>query len=260
MSLEINGTLILAGDFNIYLLHCDNNSLVADFIDCIYSNLLFPKVNYPTRITTNTASLIGNIFINNSLLNLTGLLASDISDHIPIFCFYHSSDRNRQKQLTELPKSFYKHINFFKVNQKLTAINWDFITLYFLVDDDYNEMLNIIRNVINSNFSLIKHKPKSATKQPWLTTGLKNHFRVKNKMYYDMLYKRCTLNEYKKYRNKLNSLLRIAKRNYCQEFVNRHKQNSKALWNMINLSLNRKFTKNRSNISKSPDELHNFFF
>ena len=181
LSLEINGTLILAGDFNINL-HCVNNSLVADFIDCIYSNSLFPTVNYPIRITTNTAYLIDNIFINNSLLNLTGLLVSDISDHIPIFCFYHSSDRNRQEQLPELPKSFYKHINFFKVNQKLTAINWDFITLHSSVDDDYNEMLNIKRNVINSNFSLIKHKPKSAAKQPWLTAGLQNSCRVKNKM------------------------------------------------------------------------------
>ena len=70
--------------------------------------------------------------------------------------------------------------------------------------------------------------------------------------YYDKLHERCTLNAYKKYRNKLNSLLRIAKQNYYQEIVNKHKQDSKALWNMINLFLNRKSTKNRSTISKSP--------
>ena len=43
--LEINETLILAGDFSINLLHCDNYSLIADFIGCIYSNSPFPSVN-----------------------------------------------------------------------------------------------------------------------------------------------------------------------------------------------------------------------
>ena len=66
------------------------------------------------------------------------------------------------------------------------------------------------------------------------------------------------VNNYKKYKNKLNHVLRTAKRSYYQKRIESSKSNIKATWNIINEILNKKkrnvsessiFTDNDSNIS-----------
>ena len=43
-----------------------------------------PKITLPTRITEETATLIGNILINNDVLNcIYGDITTSISDHLP---------------------------------------------------------------------------------------------------------------------------------------------------------------------------------
>ena len=39
----------------------------------------------PTRITSSSATLIDNIFMNDSSFISSGLLCTEISDHLPIF-------------------------------------------------------------------------------------------------------------------------------------------------------------------------------
>lgn len=55
---------VLCGDTNVYLLSASRNKRTTDFINTIYSNNLFPLITKPSRITTNTTTLIDNIFIN----------------------------------------------------------------------------------------------------------------------------------------------------------------------------------------------------
>ena len=52
----------------------------------MFSLGLYPLIDKPTRITDHSATLIDNIFTNelDSKIN-SGLLISDISDHLPIF-------------------------------------------------------------------------------------------------------------------------------------------------------------------------------
>ena len=57
------------------------------------------------------------------------------------------------------------------------------------------------------------------------------------------------LNEkYKAYRNALNRLLRLAKRNYYHSVLNEHKGNSQNVWQVVN---NLAFTKNRTRLLPS---------
>ena len=52
--------------------------------------MFFPLITRPTRITSNTATLIDNIFTNNIDDQFySGLLFTHISDHLPIFCVNH---------------------------------------------------------------------------------------------------------------------------------------------------------------------------
>ena len=75
-----NKTIVLLGDFNADLLKHDQNGNIADFLDLMYSSLLFPHIFSPTR-TTSSATLIDNIFTNNYNSFVSGNLVNTLSDH-----------------------------------------------------------------------------------------------------------------------------------------------------------------------------------
>jgi hypothetical protein len=145
--IKTNTKLIVAGDFNINLLHVDSNAHVSHFADIIYSNFLFPLIHRPTRITNKTAILIDNIFINCHDTILSGLLTLDLSDHLPIFVVFEHESKVKIDQKPQLKY----HTNFSSVRNMLERENWNFITDSSNVDHDYNSLVCIIRNCLNSN-------------------------------------------------------------------------------------------------------------
>lgn len=77
--------VILCGDFNVDLLQ-DNDS-TKSLLHCFSSFALFPVIFYLKRISSHKTSLLDNIFINFPfpLFSRSGVLAVDISDHLPIY-------------------------------------------------------------------------------------------------------------------------------------------------------------------------------
>ena len=61
-SMDSNKVHITCGDFNVDILNPHGHSKTNNFIDTMYSNNLFPVITKPSRITTETATLIDNIF------------------------------------------------------------------------------------------------------------------------------------------------------------------------------------------------------
>ena len=78
----------LMGDYNINLMNYENNILTSDFVDLLHSHAFISLINRPSRITSTTAILIDNIFTNSTNIenSFQGLLVTDVSDHLPIFC------------------------------------------------------------------------------------------------------------------------------------------------------------------------------
>ena len=54
----------LMGDFNIYLLNFDKHAETTSFVDLLHAHSFVSLINRPTRVTTNSATLIDNIFTN----------------------------------------------------------------------------------------------------------------------------------------------------------------------------------------------------
>ena len=113
------------GDFNLNLLNNENHNATGEFLDGLYSHLFFPFITLPSRITSHTASLIDNIFSNHvehSYLR-SGLLITDISDHLPIFSIssdYIRTDQ-RQESLFVRDKREQNILNFL---DEVDCINW----------------------------------------------------------------------------------------------------------------------------------------
>ena len=66
LTYEKNKNIILLGDFNIDLLHYENDNHTRDFLDQMYTSSLSPQITIPTRITSRSKTLIDNIFTNNT--------------------------------------------------------------------------------------------------------------------------------------------------------------------------------------------------
>ena len=92
-------------------------------------------------------------------------------------------------------------------------------------------------------------------RKPWLTVGLRESIKIKNKLYIGT--KRGQNKEekhifYKQYRNKLNHLLRSAERKYYQDILKEHRSNIKRCWQIIKLIINK-----NKNISVNKRFKHN---
>ena len=89
---EAHAYCAIAGDYNINLLVNNVHTDTSAFVDNIFSQLFIPVISRPTRYSNNNSTLIDNIIVNSFSDNCTsGILLSDISDHLPIF---HIHDGN----------------------------------------------------------------------------------------------------------------------------------------------------------------------
>ena len=80
--------VILGGDWNINLLKINEKSHFFDFLDLMFNNGFGPKITLPTRIETQSAILIDNIFCKSSSCTIdstSGIIFTEISDHLPYF-------------------------------------------------------------------------------------------------------------------------------------------------------------------------------
>ena len=88
------------------------------------------------------------------------------------------------------------------------------------------------------------YRSKYKSNKPWLTFGLIKSIGRKNKLYYSYRHSKSNMNEkfekYKRYRNKLNHLLRIAERQHYTTFIENNKQNLSKLWQVINNVIGKK--------------------
>lgn len=89
MTISVNNKLcVLLGDWNLDVMKHYRHSSTAEFLDIMYSKMFFPLITRLTRITSHTATLLDNIFINSlNSFCAKGVLFSDVSDHLPVFTF-----------------------------------------------------------------------------------------------------------------------------------------------------------------------------
>ena len=99
--------IYIMGDFNVNMMlneeELNENSLLTLF----NSYALFPLINRPTRISTTSAALIDNIFTNVYTDFKSGVLYSDISDHLPIFTVKNTLVQNKAQKAEKAEKEIY---------------------------------------------------------------------------------------------------------------------------------------------------------
>ena len=205
--------------------------------------MFIPIITRPTRLTAHTATLIDNIFTNCLTHNITnGIIINDISDHLPIFASFNNEKLPYTKTLKTNTRD-YNDTNFNNFQSCLWQVNWSSI----LTHQDPNEMFEIFVSEYSRHFEdcfplKTKHNNPKKPKSLWITKGLLASVRKKNRLYKKLL-KHPTLiceTQYKTYKNKLNHLIRIAKKMYYDDKFQLAKNNLKETWKLINEVTNKK--------------------
>ena len=199
-----NKVCYLMGDFNLNLMNHQSHSVTGEFLDAIYSNMFFPLITRPTRITCHSDNIFVNQFFDRSR---SGLFFTDISDHLPIFSIHLDTSISASNE------TIMNQVNTTKFLLHLERIDW---TQYATLDDPnnaYNSFFKQYSTAYDSCFLLKKTKVSNyRLSKPWLSKGLLKSIRTKNKLYGQYLTNQSSHCEirYKNYKNKLNHSLRIA--------------------------------------------------
>jgi hypothetical protein len=114
------------GDFNIDLLKSNSHPESENFINTLGSFFFQPQILQPTRITSHSATLIDNIFLNSiEHYLISGNLIYDLTDHLPNFIILN--------KFSDLPPSIklykrdYSHFNEHDLFDEVRQIDWNIL-------------------------------------------------------------------------------------------------------------------------------------
>ena len=236
-----NKSLYLLGDYNINLLNIDNHRPSHEFTDLMFSHSLIPCITKPTRVTRTSATLIDNIFSNIITRNsdtISGVLYTDISDHFPIFYIDYSNSKTKRE--SPVKKRIYSQANILSFSEQLSQYDWSKVMSDVDPQHAYTCFHTEFSTLYDKCFPVKIIKQGYKSRKPWLTEGLKIAIKRKNEMYRRSLRSGCIEHEaeYKMYRNKLNSLIDIAEKDYYDNLLTLNKTNLKKTWNILKEVIN----------------------
>ena len=179
-----NQPCYLMGDYDIDLLKHVTHNPTSEFLDLMFSNSFIPLVNKSTRFTSNSATLIDNIFTNeykNENKYMTGILITDISDHYRIFHIVQCQKKTQAEtyQLIRLlnESNLQKYIN------DIQNHDWTIVNQYRLCQTAFSCFLETLRRIFCDVFPIMRVKQHYRNRLPWLTDGLKKAIKTKNNLY-----------------------------------------------------------------------------
>ena len=131
-----------------------------------------------------------------------------------LYYFASSHYKGTSLRYTFEKRRIYSAANIEKFRNKLNDVNWSTVLDAQTTNDKYTHFVDIIDGLTNSCFPLttIKINPIRDSK-PWITPTILNSVKKKNTMYKQYLITKSPtlLDSYKKYKNKLTSILRQKK-------------------------------------------------
>lgn len=237
--------VVLLGDFNIDLL--SNNLNSHEFEQIMFSNNLAPLISLATHKKPGcTPSLIDNILCNSTdQIVQSGILASAVSHHHPIFCFLKSLPSLNINTEVKCPKFDYCESN---MNTFLQAVSDDIThSDYIYNEENFKTFVTQLNEKINDSFMVSvagdKHSKRSRLMNPWITSGIINSIFTKTYLYRawkstcskdDPLGCSERYEKYKEHRRVLCKTIKLAKRKHYALKFEAVKGNIKQTWELIN--------------------------
>ena len=225
------------GDFNLDLLKYENHQDTNNFINTMSSFFFHPQILQPTRITDHSATLIDNIFFNSiEYIKFSGNLVYDLTDHLPNFLIIKKIHPKKSK--FEVHVRDYSKLNERRFIDEIDQTDWDQALSHTTnIDDMFDTFHTRIEEIVNKHGPVRKLSKKEIKlkDKPWITKAIQISIRKKNSIY--KKYIKTKLHKYflkfKYYRNKLNHLIKISKKQYYNNYFSAINNDNKKLWSGI---------------------------
>ena len=170
----------LMGDYNINLLNYGKHKETSEFVDLIHSYSFISLINKPTRLASQNATLIDNIFTNsyNHIENtFQCLIVSDVSDHCPIIHVDYSSKGAKTE-------SYYTRRNMSQRNRlafqnAISAIDWQMVYSETDMQNAFSLFHSKLVALYHKHFPKQKITYKYNNRKPWLSQALKEGIKIK---------------------------------------------------------------------------------
>ena len=232
----------LMGDFNVDLIKYASETNTGNFYDLLCSHSFRPLILQPTRVTSKSATLIDNIFINDiSCHSLGGNVTSSISDHFFQFCqldIFQAPQHTRRVKYARDFRNFDKR----EFHEELLNIDWSkIVNENEGTENSSQNFLNKMDEILNymAPYRKMTQKEIKLEKMPWITQGLLKSMRVRDNLYRQLTHKKDEIDKanifklYKRYRNMIVNLLRVSKNNHYTSFFLQNQGNVKKTWDGI---------------------------
>ena len=243
----------LMGDYNINLLNYGKHKETSEFVDLIHSYPFISLINKPTRLASQNATLIDNIFANfyNHIENtFQCLFFSDVSDHCPIIHVDYSSKGAKTE-------SYYTRRNMSQRNRlafqnAISAIDWQMVYSETDMQNAFSLFHSKLVELYHKHFPKQKITYKHDNRKPWLSQALQEGIKNKNRLYLKYNRIKSVANEikYKTYRKSSIVFWNLLKENTILTWLMKISTTSrrpgrslkilltKMLWENVSLNLN----------------------
>ena len=239
---------LIGGDWNINLLKINERPEFSDFLDFMFSKGMCPKLTYPTRFATRSASLIDNVWCKigkNNLDTISGILYTGVSDHFPYFVCL----KNISKQKKSTPKYAKCKINkpkaidnFLEELHKQNIYNTLNKNLEVDPNQNYNRFIEHITVVKEKHlpYRFVKFNKHRHKGNKWITYGLIKSINSRDQKLLRLRQLEEGTSEYQAlkqniscFNNILKKQIREAKKLYYHETFEKYKNDMKNTWKTI---------------------------
>ena len=188
----------------------------------------------PYRDKTNITS--GNIF-------------AEITDHLPIYLGINSKGTStKARPLVRIISD--KKLDDFKT--QCEQYDWNGINDGNTVDEKFEIFQNSLITLFEESFPLIKKSRKRMKDKKWITKGILKSIKHKDKLYKKQIRSPTVQNieEFKKYRNILETIMKASEENYYHNLFSDTKTATFKLWETLGHIINPSKSKKQKGINK----------
>jgi hypothetical protein len=146
-----------------------------------------PHITCPTRITSQSATLIDNIFIHHTSNTIeekitTGNILTDITDHLPNFMIFGEDEEKSSNEYKTI--RIYSEDNIEKFKHHLEKEeHWETFIQAYDCETATAEYIRITQDAHNQYFPKTKILIARKNDKKWITSGIKISCKKKHKLF-----------------------------------------------------------------------------
>ena len=244
---------VITGDFNIDLLKISERSKYQEYYDMLVASGFYPQIMLPTRFSKKNGTLIDQTFVkftNTTNPSRSGIIMSGISDHLPHYTWFDIGKlNNNNPKLVKINRNNTASVNNF-LEDLQTELGKIETPQDILMDPNvtYNALACSIKSCKDKHLEpkFVKFKKYKHKKSPWVTQGILNSIKFRDRLYKKLrstdptssLYSTLEIN-FRTYRNLLQKNINSAKKSYYFDQFKKYTNDARKTWSKINEILNK---------------------